>query len=111
AGNGNAQPGTACFPMRDKGLEQSWEHLGRNTDASIGNAKHDLILNQIGSDRENSAARHGFARILHQTGEHTNETGAIDLDIAVVTNVFNKVDILARKQSQRLLIQLVEQSP
>src|SRR3954451_25220509 len=96
-GNGKPQTGSTGFSMRDKRLGQSWEYLSRNTDAGIENTKHDLTLNEIAGDGENSTFHHGVARILNHTREQANETRAVELDVAVVTNVFNEMDITARK--------------
>src|SRR5438128_8736877 len=97
--------------MSHERLEKSRQYLRRNANTGIGNAKHNLILNEIGGDGENSAADHGFARVFNQAREHANETGAIDLEVPIVTDVFNKMNVFARKQTQRLLIKLVEHSP
>src|SRR5207253_5592024 len=111
SGNGEAKTGATRLSVRHEWFEKPRQYLGRDANAGIGNAQHHLILHEIGSDRENSTADHGFARVFYQTRKHANETGAIDLDIAVESDLFDEVDVLARKQTQRLLIELIKHSP
>ncbi len=61
ARDGEPETGPACLPVRYEGLEKSWQYLGRNANAGVGNAQHNLILNQVSSDGEDPAADHRFA--------------------------------------------------
>src|ERR1700730_2898942 len=99
-GDGEAKTGAARFTVRHERFEKSGQYLRWNANAGIGNAKHDLILNEVGGDGENSAANHGFAGVLNQAREHADETGAIDLEVPVVTDVFDEVNVFAWKQTQ-----------
>src|SRR4029079_9626528 len=95
--NREAKTGAARFSVRHEWFENPGQYLGRNANSGIGNAQHNLILHEIGSDGENSITAHGFARVFYTARKHAHHTGAIDLEIAVVSIVFDDVDVLARK--------------
>jgi len=44
------------FSVRHEWFEKPGQYLGRNANSGIGNAQHNLILHEIGSDGENSTA-------------------------------------------------------
>src|SRR5437762_13840274 len=98
--NGEAKTGAARFSVRHEWFEKPGQYLGRNANSGIGNAQHNLILHEIGSDGEHSTADHRFARVFYQTREHAYESGAIDLEIAVVARVFDDWDVLASMHTQ-----------
>src|SRR5438874_4322436 len=74
AGDGEAKTGTARFSVGHERFEKFRQYLSWNANTGIGNAKHDLVLNEVGSDGENSAANHGFAGVFNQAREHANKT-------------------------------------
>src|SRR5947207_12888799 len=100
SGNGEAKTGAAQFSVRHEWFEKPGQYLGRNANSGIGNAQHNLILHEMGSDDENSTADNRFARAFYQTRKHAHETGALALEIAVISIVFDEMDVIAGKQKQ-----------
>src|SRR5436305_15243500 len=91
--SGETKTGTAQFSVRHKRFEKPGQYLGRNANSGIGNAQHNLILHEIGSDGENSTADHRFARVFYQTRKHADETGAIDLVCRLLLEKKKEIDI------------------
>src|SRR5438034_11778230 len=111
SGNGEAKTRAAQFSVRHEWFEKPGQYLGRNANSGIGNAQHNLILHEIGSDGENSTADHRFARVFYETRKQADETGAVDLEIAVGWKVFEEMDVRAWKQTSRLLIKIIKHCP
>jgi len=61
------------------------------------------VIDQVSRDREDAALRHRFAGILDQVTKDANKTGKVDPYLAIVANVFGKLHILPREETERLV--------
>jgi hypothetical protein len=99
------------FPVRNKRFEKSGQQFRWNSHAGIGDTDHDLAVHQVGADAEDASVWHRLARVLDQIGQDPNETRKINKNVPVVSDIFCELNIVTRKQPQRLLIQFIEQAP
>src|SRR5205823_14402113 len=77
----------------------------------VGNSQDDLLIQQVNREGQRAAARHSVDCVLDQIAECARKPAEVDVDVALVTNVFNELDVLARQKMERLAIQFVEQTP
>ena len=49
--------------------------------------------------------------VLDQITERARKPAEVDVDVALVANVFDELDVLAGQEMERLAIQFVEQAP
>src|SRR5436305_15343149 len=110
AGNGEPKTGAARFSMGHEWLEKPGQHLRRNANSGIGNAKHNLILHKIGGDGENSAADHRRARAFSHARMPASEPCAIQREVPGVTYVRNRRSDTTCTAPQSLPIKLLSNS-
>ena len=97
--------------MGDEGFEKLWQNFRRDAAAGIAEAQDNIFADAIDAEGDDAAAAHRFARVLDQVTKDAGKAREIDLEIAVVAEVFNELDVLAGQELERLLVQLIEQTP
>ena len=87
-----------------KRLKQFGEQLWHDAGAGVGHPQNDFVWDEVAGESENAALGHGVDRVIDHVTESTRDTAKVDVDVALLTNVFHKFDVLAGKKMQRLSI-------
>ncbi len=108
-----AQADTICLQITVtfERFKQGRYRFGRNPSTGIGNSQHYLLVDGIDGKREGATPYHRVHRILDHVAKCADKPSEVDVDVALVANMFDEFDVFAREEMKRLAIHFVEQAP
>src|SRR4030095_211990 len=110
-GHGQSNAAHADAIVAFEWFEKHGKYFGQNSAAGIGNSHSDLVFDEIGCEGKRTAAPHRLDRIFNHDAKRARKPAQIDVDVALVANVFDELNLFAGQKMERLAVQLVKQSP